>query len=596
MSGLFAPQGLSRERLIRPRVVTPKGGVDASWDEALALYTALTRRVLDSEGPDGLFFNAFDHGGVGGGFETTWGIGKLMFSALGTRMVRLVNRSGDGLACQATRDMGVRELNNAYEDAELADTLVCIGGDPGEAQTHYFAGYWIRNLRGATLGKKAQRLPGESSEAARVVFIDPRHTASVTMAEQAAGRDRVLHLPIVPGSDFALFNGLLTHVVEKGWHDRELIAAHTTGFDDMLRANRLSLDETARVTGLTPVQIDQAARWMFEPKAGGARRRTLFAYSKGLLWGSDPYARLAALMDLVLATHNVGRPGTGAIHLGGHQEGFARPSRPDGEHVPAVDEALIQGRGRMLTVWGCNALRATPDAAAYREALRRRSQVVREAMTHAGEASAEDLTEAVWQALADHGGLFVTAVDLYPMQSAQIAHLLLPAARPGEMNVTSMNGERRIRLAERFMDPPGVARPDCLIAADMANALRASYVRESNVAMGRRFEGFEWQTEEDAFNDGFAAVHASEFGSETGGLVTYERLRAMGVDGVQLPVRAYRDGKLRGTERLYTDGRFDTADGRARFLPAPWSGPVRPHALYDEQTHSGTREYFGSPA
>jgi arsenite oxidase large subunit len=511
-------------------------------------------------------------------------------------MVRLVNRFGDGLACQATRDMGVRELNNAYEDAELADTLVCIGGDPGEAQAHYFAGHWIPNLRGATLDKKAEHLPGESSEAARVVFIDPRHTASVTMAGEAAGRDRVLHLPIFPGSDLALFNGLLTHVVEKGWHDREWIAAHTTGFDGMLGANRLSLDEAARVTGLAPAQIEQAACWMFEPKAGRARRRTLFAYAKGLLWGGDPHPRLAALMDLVLATHNVGRPGTGAIHLGGHQEGFARPSPPGGEHVPAVDGALIQGRGRLLTVWGCNALRATPDAAAYREALRQRSQVVREAMTHAGEASTGQLAEPVWQALANRGGLFVTAVDPYPVQSAQAAHLLLPAARPGEMNVTSMNGERRVRLAERFMDPPGAARPDCLIAADIANALRASYAREGDVAMARRFEGFEWQTEEDAFKDGFAAVHAAEFGSEAGRLVTYERLRAMGTDGVQLPVRAYRDGKLLGTKRLYTDGRFDTADGRARFVPAPWSGPVRPHALNDEQTHSGTREYFGSPA
>ena len=86
---------------------------------------------------------------------------------------------------------------------------------------------------------------------------------------------------------------------------------------------------------------------------------------------------------------------------------------------------------------------------------------------------------------------------------AEASHLLLPAAHPGEMNLTSMNGERRIRLSEKFMDPPGTAKPDCLIAAAIANKLHALYQAEGNAAMAARFAGFDWKTEEDAFNDGF---------------------------------------------------------------------------------------------
>jgi len=140
-----------------------------------------------------------------------------------------------------------------------------------------------------------------------------------------------------------------------------------------------------------------------------------------------------------------------------------------------------------------------------------------------------------------------------------------------------MNGERRMRLSERFMDPPGIATPDCLIAAGMANALRALYKTEGNKEMEKRFEGFEWNTEEDAFNDGFRKPDGIDSqGGGTGTLVTYERLKAMGNNGVQLPVKEFKEGKLIGTEMNYMDFKFDTKDGKAHFLPAPWSGLPKP--------------------
>ena len=97
----------------------------------------------------------------------------------------------------------------------------------------------------------------------------------------------------------------------------------------------------------------------------------------------------------------------------------------------------------------------------------------------------------------------MTNINLYPTMLADAAHLMLPAAHPGETNLTSMNGERRLRLSQKFMDPPGSAKADCLIAADIANALKKMYETSGNGDMAKRFAGFDWKTEEDAFNDGF---------------------------------------------------------------------------------------------
>jgi arsenite oxidase large subunit len=96
--------------------------------------------------------------------------------------------------------------------------------------------------------------------------------------------------------------------------------------------------------------------------------------------------------------------------------------------------------------------------------------------------------------------------------------------------------------------------------------------------MAARFDGFDWKTEEDAFNDGFRRVGQpgappiDSQGGASGHLVTYERLLAMGNNGVQLPVKEYASGKLLGTEMLYLDAKFDTPDGKAHFLPSPWPG------------------------
>jgi arsenite oxidase large subunit len=222
-SYMYTPDGIGRDRLHSPMIYLADQWLETDWDNAMAVYGGVMKRVLDRDGPDGVVFSCFDHGGAGGGFENTWGTGKLMFSAIQTQMVRIHNRPAYNSECHATREMGIGELNNSYEDAELADVIMAIGTNAYETQTNYFLNHWVPNLQGGTIEKRKTRFPGETLEKAKIILVDPRRSPTVAIAEQVAGKDNVLHLDLQPGTDVALFNGLFTYVVDKGWIDRPFI-------------------------------------------------------------------------------------------------------------------------------------------------------------------------------------------------------------------------------------------------------------------------------------------------------------------------------------------------------------------------------------
>ncbi|HEY0837138.1 MAG TPA: arsenate reductase (azurin) large subunit [Azospirillum sp.] len=559
--------GTMTARLTTPMVWRYSQMMPTSWEDSLSLVADVTRRVIEEMGEDGVIVSAFDHGGAAGGYENTWGTGKLYFDALQIKNIRIHNRPAYNSEVHASRDMGVGELNNCYEDAELADTIFVVGANPLENQTNYFLAHWVPNLRGETLDKKKRMLAGEPHAAAKVIIVDPRRTVSVNACEAVAGADNMLHLAINPGTDLVLLNALLTEVAARGWHAKDFIARHTNGFDEAAQANRTTVEDAAAITGLRPDDIRKAARWIAEPKDGGRPRRTMMAYEKGLIWGNDNYRTNAAMVNLALATHGVGREGTGCVRLGGHQEGYVRPSDAHvGRPAAYVDQMLISGQGGVHHVWAVDHFKSTLNAEEFRRTYRRRTNMVKEAMDSVPYGDRAAQLEQIVAAIK-RGGLFSAVVDILPTQIGEAAHVWLPAATAGEMNLTSMNGERRLRLTERYMDPPGAALPDALIAARMANALEESFRKAGNETYAAKFKSkFDWKTEEDAFMDGYGR-HA-----EGGEHVTYERLRAMGTNGVHEPVTGVENGRLIGTKRLYTDGKFKTDDGRAKFMKTEWRG------------------------
>ena len=235
-----------------------------------------------------------------------------------------------------------------------------------------------------------------------------------------------------------------------------------------MAANKTSLADAAQITGLKAEDIAKAAAWIAEPK-DGKRRRTMFCYEKGLIWGNDNYRTNAALVNVALATGNIGRPGGGCVRMGGHQEGYSRPSDAHvGKPAAYVDKLLIEGRGGVHHIWACDHYKTTLNAHKFKQIYKKRTDIVKDAMNAVPAGDKPALVAAIVAAIKQ-GGLFAVDVDIVPTKIGEACHVWLPAATSGEMNLTSMNGERRMRLTERYMDPPGESMPDCLIAARIAN-------------------------------------------------------------------------------------------------------------------------------
>jgi arsenite oxidase large subunit len=579
---LYAPDRPTRARLSTPLLDEGAGPVKASWADAVDLGARVIKAVIDRWGPHAVGMKFFDHGGGGGGFENNWAVGRFFFSGVGTRTASIHNRPAYNSEVHAAGDAGVAALTNSYLDAELADTIVIVGANPYETQTNYFLAHMVPNLQGGTVPTKRSTFPGETVEAARMIIVDPRRTMTVATAEAAAGADRVLHLQIEPGSDIALLNAIARIALERRWYDPAFIQERVEWqtFEAYQRSTLnvdMALDEfvaeAAQITGVRAEKLFQAAEWIASPKAGGERRRTLLHYEKGLIWGLKNYENVAAIVDLGLLTGNVGKPGTGVSRLGGHQEGYVRPAYPGGRPALNVDEAVRRGEVKCFWVGGCNPVLTTLRAEAFEGALRDRGAPVRAALgATAGRPVGERVT-AIVEALKN-GGMFVIVQDIYRTATAAHAHLILPAAQWGEMNLTSINGERRLRLYEKFMDPPGEAVPDWSIIARFAKRIRQLYQDDNNPLLANRFLDYDWRSDEDVF------IHARyQFkGDSTDPMegyagVTYDLLRKLGNNGIQTPVRLVR-GVPVGTVRMHEDGKFGTASGKARFIaaPRPWPG------------------------
>ena len=108
----------------------------------------------------------------------------------------------------------------------------------------------------------------------------------------------------------------------------------------------------------------------------------MFAYEKGLIWGNDNYRTNGALVNVALATGNIGRPGGGCVRMGGHQEGYSRPSDAHvGKPAAYVDKLLIEGKGGVHHIWGCDHYKTTLNALKFKQAYKKRTDMVKDAMS-----------------------------------------------------------------------------------------------------------------------------------------------------------------------------------------------------------------------
>jgi assimilatory nitrate reductase catalytic subunit len=514
-----------------------RGRRQAGWPDALAQAADGFARIIRQHGPDAVAFY------VSGQLLTE---DYYVFNKLARALVGTNNIDTNSRLCMSSAVAGYKATLGAdappacYADIDHADCILVAGSNVAFAHPVLY-----RRIEEARHHNPAQKL----------IVIDPRRTPT------AAGAD--LHLQLLPGTDVALFHGLLHVLLDEGYADRAFIEAHTEGFAALeATVRRYPPAYVARVCGVAAHDIQQAARWFGQ--AGAA----LSLYCQGLNQSTSGTAKNGALINLHLATGHIGRPGAGPLSLTG------QPNAMGGREVGAMatllsahrDLAHPAHRDEMARFWGINALSAQPGKPAVEmfEAVRRGAiKALWIACTNPAHSMPD--SDRVQAALAR--AELVVVQDIYDdTETAAYADLFLPAAGWGEKEGTVTNSERCITHVRPAVAAPGEARPDWQIVVDFAHRLADRLGKPE----ARRL--FDYQTAEQIFNEHRETTRGRDL-DITG--LSYDLLDRCGPQ--QWP---YPEGATSGAARLYRDHRFVTQNGRARFYPAsdqPVGEPVTSH-------------------
>jgi assimilatory nitrate reductase catalytic subunit len=509
-----------------------------SWDEALDHAAGRFAQIIRDHGPDSVAFY------ISGQLltEDYYVFNKLAKGLIGTNNVDTNSRlcmSSAVAGYKAT--LGMDAPPNCYEDIDHAQCLFIAGSNTAFAHPIVY-----RRIEDARA----------KNPALKIIVVDPRRTDTAAAAD--------LHLAIAPGTDIALCNAMLNVLLAEGMVDRGYIAAHTEGFDAIERTARAtSVEQAAAICGIRPDDIVTAARWF------GASRATLSLYCQGLNQSSHGTHNNAALINLHLATAQIGRPGAGPFSLTG------QPNAMGGREVGGLANLLSAHRelanpahrAEVAGLWGVPDVPSKPGKTAVElfDALASGEvKAVWIACTNPAQSMpGQDLVRAALQTAQ-----FVVLQEAYRnTDTAAYADLLLPATSWGEKEGTVTNSERRITRVRAAVPAPGEARADWAIAADFAQRLGAALASAGAASPGRdATQLFPYTGTEAVFNEHRESTRGRDL-DITG--MSYAMLETAGPQ--QWPLR---EGEASGSKRLYEDGRFPTASGRARFVDAKHLAPA----------------------
>jgi anaerobic selenocysteine-containing dehydrogenase len=515
--GKLCPKGLSEHHILDSpgRATQPLLRKDGklepvSWDEALETMIERIGIIQAKHGFGSL-------GVVGTGqllTEEFYTLGKLV--QLG---FRTPNHDGNTTLCMASAVSGYKLSFGSdgppgnYTDLETADVILLIGANI--ADNHPILCNRLERNKNRTL-----------------IVVDPRVTKTAMMAD--------IHLPVKPRSDIALINGIAHILIRDGLIDRDYITQHTTGFDELnFFVMKFTPQHVAEVTGLSVAQIERVAALYGQAKAA------FIGWTMGVNHSTQGAATVTAINNLALITGNIGRAGaapfsiTGQCNAMGTREagftsslpGYRKFDNPDdredlaalwnldvryipkarGLAYPDIIEAAVTGKIKALWFIATNPAVSFPNYSVLEQALR----------------SVEFL---------------VVQDGFHPTPTSNFAHLVLPAAIWGEKEGTYTNSERRVSKANRIVAPPGEAHSDFDIFLDLAERMGIRQVL---------YPG--WSTTQDAYRE-WQRISAGRMCDYS--QFTWEEIEA--ADGMQW-----------GGERLYTDGVFPTADGRAKLHLVP---------------------------
>ncbi len=517
-------------RLLHPQI----NGQQSSWDEALNAVANGFKKVIDEHGPDSIAFY------VSGQLltEDYYVANKLMKGFIGSANIDTNSRLCMSSAVAAyKRAFGSDSVPCSYEDLEQADLIVLEGSNTA----------WCHPVIYQRISKAKQDNPN-----LKIIVIDPRRTATCDIAD--------LHLPLKPGSDATLFNGLLRYLNESDAIDWDFVNHHTEGFSEALLATQISGLNMAHVADTCELNLQDVESFF---QLFSSTEKVVTLYSQGINQSSSGTDKSNSIINCHLATGRIGKPAMGPFSItgqpnamGGREVGGLSNQlaahmdleNPDHHDLvsrfwqtnnvattagsKAVDMFNDVASGKIKAIWimATNPVVTLPDADKVRDALQACELVV--------VSDCEQNTD-----------------------TTACADILLPALSWGEKCGTVTNSERRISRQRNVLPHPGEAEEDWWIVSQVAQRLgfKQPFNYTSSADIFREhaaLSGFENEGTRDFDISGLATLSDDE----------YEQLQP-----IQWPVTAE---KPQGTVRLFTDNKFFTASGKAQFIAITPRPPV----------------------
>jgi len=538
---LTASSAVTRQtRLLHPmrRMQRNAAPERVTWDSALDFASESFARIVRDHGPDAVGFY------ISGQLltEDYYVFNKLAKGLIGTNNVDTNSR-----LCMSSAVAGYKQTLGAdappscYEDVNHAQCIFIVGSNTAYAHPILF-----RRIEDA----KA------ANPALKIIFCDPRRTDTAGIAD--------LYLPIQPGTDVALFNGLLHIMLWEGWTQAGYIEQHTSGFEALKATVRdYTPDLVADTCGIAKGDLFTAAK-MFATSAA-----TLSLYCQGLNQSSSGTAKNAALINLHLATAQIGKPGAGPFSLTG------QPNAMGGREVGGLanllsahrDLANPQHRAEVAALWGVPSVPEKPGKTAvemFQAAADGEIKALWIACTNPAQSMPDQAT--VRRAM-ERAELVVVQEAFATPATCDYADLLLPATTWGEKTGTVTNSERRISRVRPAVAAPGETRHDWSIALAFAQRL------EKLLPVQKISSLFPWSASDDTasveniWNEHRESTRGRDL-DITG--MSYASLEAA---PQQWPLR---EGDTTGKARLYEDGVFPTEDGKARFVNTVYKPVAEP--------------------
>ncbi|MEB3179926.1 MAG: nitrate reductase [Nostocaceae cyanobacterium] len=533
VKGATITESIDKDRLLYPMVRDSLNEPfrRVNWDEALDIIANRLQAVCTAYGPNAMCM----YGSGQMQTEDYYVAQKFLRACLGTN-----NFDSNSRLCMSSavagyvKSFGVDGPPCCYEDLELTDCAFIIGSNAAECHPIAFN-------RFEKYHKKNPKV--------KLVVVDPRLTPTAASAD--------LHLAINPGTDIDLLNGIGHLLLSWGHIDGKFIEESTNNFVEYTRILQYYTPElVAQRCGISVDDLHTAARYW------KSANRVLSLWSMGINQSSEGTAKVCSIINLHLMTGQIGKPGAGPFSLTG------QPNAMGGREVGGLIHLLPgyrfvtdpQHRAEVAQFWGVPEAKLSPlpGRTAWEIVTGLETGDVQFLWIVATNpaVSLPDLERS--KAALKRSPFTVYQDAYYPTETAAYAHVLLPAAQWGEKTGTMTNSERVVTLCQAFRSPVGEAKADWEIMVEVARRMGFA-------------DKFPFRNSAEVYAE-FVKITRDRPCDMSG--LSHERLATVGP--MQWPCPDTEVSQSNKAKRLYTDGRFHTANHRANFVPSHSRGLAEP--------------------